>query len=266
MKKYCIFLLTLLLLFAFPITTKAETIIKADDEYVDPFEGMELLSQTTKYYKVLYYYDTNGKEVNNKSKIIKTEEFEITEEEYNKSEVIENYTKGIGTVETNYKRMISSIGKVGSNYRYVNSLSWKKMPAVRSYDIIGIGFLSTVEPASTPNFNITYTYTGGGSGTYAFKVFNTFNKGVSCTFEMPTSTNVNSINMQFWVDVKKKNSGATLSYQAAYADYAHATSSVSLIHALNHTVNQSAGIVHDSSVAGYYDTMAVAGATWTGTW
>ncbi len=267
MKKYGIFIITLLLLFAFPTIAKAETVVKVDDEYVDPYEGMELLSENTKYYKVVNYYGTFGRELDNNSKLIKTETTEITEDEYNSAKVDNNIvTKGPVTVETNYKRVTSSIGKVGSNYRYMNSMSWKKMPAVRSNDIIGIGFLSSVEPASTPSFNISYTYTGGGSGTFTVKAFQTFNRGASCTFSMPTGTNVNSINMQFWVDVKKKNTGATISYQAAYADYAHATTTTSLIYALRHEVIQSSGIVHDSSVVGNYDTMATAGATWYGTW
>ncbi len=64
----------------------------------------------------------------------------------------------------------------------------------------------------------------------------------------------------------KKNTTNTLITQKAYGDYSHATSSISLINAIKYTVNQSLGIVLNSSVANYYDSIDVAIASWNGTW
>lgn len=273
MRRIKYFALILVSLFIFPSIVNAETIIiTGEEKYIDPYEGMEILSETTKYYKVLDYYNSSDFEKNDDSsakKIIKTETIEVTKEEYDSIDP-ESFTslttRGSATIETTYKCIVSSIGKVGSNYRYLNSMSWKIIPSVRSYDIIGIGFLSSVTPASTPVHNINYVYSNGSSGTFAIKAINTFSRGASSTFQMPSSTSITSINMQFWVDVKKKNTNSTITYQAAYADYAHATSTISLINALKHEVIQAFGIQHDSSVSSYYDTMTEAGATWSGTW
>lgn len=269
MFRFKIGILLLISLFLIPNVVRAEV----EEEIIDPFEGFEIVSQETKYYKVITYYDNASYEpgsILSGMDSAHSESFEITEEEYLNAPTDDSelyIVRGSTTIETTYKRMTCSIVKNGNNYRYINILNWKKMPAVRSNDIIGIGFLPSVEPASTPQFSISYTYSGGGSGSYALKVVNTFVRGVSCVFGLPISSNVNSINMQFWVDVKKVNTGATITYQSAYADYSHATTTTSLLVAnTNHTVNQSLGNVLTNTIIGNYDSITEANATWNGTW
>lgn len=268
MNKIRILFLIIISLFLVPNMAMAEV-----DNQVDPFEGMQIVAQEIKYYKVITYYDNSiyetGSILNGMNNAY-SESFEITEEEYNNAsvDINDNYVVDRSTtIETAYKRMISSITLHGSTYRYINSLSWKIMPSVRSSDIIAIGFLPNVEPNGTPNFNISYTYPGGGSGNYSLHLFSTFNKGASCAFELPTLVNLSSLNIQFWFDVKKVNPSSTITYQAAYADYSHATSVTSLLNAHTyHTVNQSVGIVLGNSIVNNYDTITEAGATWCGTW
>ena len=275
MNKLKFVVLIILSLFLVPNMVNAEV---ENNNDVDPLEGIEIVSQEIKYYKVVTYYDYNIYETGsilNSMNNARSESFEITEAEYLNAptSIAENYSVEEGPnrnpiyVETTYKRMVSSIGKNGSYYRYVNSLNWKIMPAVRSNDIIAIGFLSDVVPANNPIFSITYSYSGGGSGNSALTIFNTFNKGVSCTFQMPAYTNINAINMHLSVDVTKANPSSTLTYQAAYADYSHATTATSIVVAAAcHYVNQSVGIVLDSLIVNNYDTITEAGATWHGTW
>ena len=79
------------------------------------------------------------------------------------------------------------------------------------------------------------------------------------------SGNLNTLRETFYFDVEK-NTNNTITTQKAYADYSHATSSVTLTNSQNYSVIQSGGIVLDTSISSYYDSMATAVATWTGSW
>ena len=243
------------------------------EEIIDPYAGVEIISQEEKYYKVVTYYENCSNDISNLASCSShSETYEITEMEYNNASTNfeDNYEiRSSAIVETTYKKMMSSIAQNGNYYRYINSLTWKVIPSVRSSDIIAIGFLPNVEPVSNPSFSITYSYVGGGSGSFALKLCNIFEKGVSCAFQMPAMSlgSINSINMHLYVDVKKVNTNSTITYQAAYADYAHATTATNLITASQeHVVNQSLGIVLNNSIINNYDTMYEAGATWYGSW
>ncbi len=56
-----------------------------------------------------------------------------------------------------------------------------------------------------------------------------------------------------------------LKSQNAYGDYAHAIRTISESDANNYFVNSS-GILLDSSIANYYDSMQTAIARWTSSW
>lgn len=240
MKRICLFIIAFVFLFV-------PSIVFAEEDF-------ELLSEETKYYKTI-----TSKVDKNRSLT-----FEITKEEYdtvNPNESRSNPT----THETTYKSMTSSILANGSYYRYKNVLNWKKMPANRSYDIIGIGFLQSVKVHSnTTYFSQYYCYTSGGCYTTTTNYPQIFVSGAGTSFLLP-SGNLNTLRETFYFDVEK-NTNNTITTQKAYADYSHATSSVTLTNSQNYSVIQSGGIVLDTSISSYYDSMATAVATWTGSW
>ncbi len=226
-------------------------------------ENFKLVSEVTKYYKTVTYAPTllvNSNDLNSNSIT-----YEITEEEYNNGGKNNLIIASDGIIDTTYKQMTTSILTNGSYYRYKNELIWKNMPASRSYDIIGIGFFSTVKVYSnSTHFSMSYCYTDGSCYTSTTNYPQIFSKGAGTTFKLPTGA-LRSLKQTFYFDVEK-NTINTLNKQEAYGDYSHATGSILLTNAIKYTVNQSLGIVLNSSIAKYYDSIDVAIASWTGTW
>lgn len=262
MKKIKFVVLVLSLLFILPTCVYAE-----EDDWV-------LVDENTKYLKTITYYNNN---IYNSGEILSnmygasSTTYEITEEEYNQATAngFSNYViNGSTTIETTYKCMTTSLVSNGSYFRYKNVLNWKIMPAVRSNDIIGIGFLGNVELNGNPTFELKYCLSGG-SCYYNHNNFypQTFSNGASATFNLPNSTSVNLLRVTYYFDVKKKNPSNTIYSQAAYGDYAHATSSTNIILALDHQVIQNVGIVFDDlNVESHYDSIPEADVHWYGTW
>ena len=249
--KLLIIILMLLLL----VPVNSVSALEKDDE------GYKTVSEVVKYYRTEVIKNENAS-IEEQYEIV---DYEISEKEYNNPNIIKaaNTRGNPNVVETNYKRMTTSISTNGSNYRYKNILVWKLIPKVRSYDIIAIGYLSNVTPAST-SFRQEYCYSSGGCMSSITSSGKQFSTGYGRTFKLPTGQ-LSSLKITLIVDVQKKNN-STITSQAAYGDYAHAVSSVSLSDALNYQVIQSSGIVHDSSVASYFDTIPVSGVYWNGTW
>ena len=201
-----------------------------------------LVYNTTKYYKTIDNYS-----------------FEITQEEY---DAVDESNRA-NPVETTYKKMTTSIISVGSQYKYKVVLNWKLMPSTRSYDIIGIGHLSNVKIDGNPTFEQYYCTSLGctTSTSYTKSVFNT---GITATFALPSGS-ITTLKETFSFKVKK-NTTSTITYQLAVGDYSHATSTISLTNALKHSINPTSGIVLDSSISSYYDSISFADVSWTGTW
>lgn len=94
----------------------------------------KVVSKKISYYKDIYYYNEDG--------TIATNEQIVTADEYNKFNpisIISPYGLTNGYIETNMKKMTTTIICLGNTYRYKISLEWKSNPKVRSNDIIGIG-------------------------------------------------------------------------------------------------------------------------------
>ena len=175
---------------------------------------------------------------------------EISEEEYNLSDT-NAIARSSNTVQTEYKKMTVKILENDSSYKYQAILEWKKMPKVRSYDNLGIGFYQSVK-ASTITFNTYYCTSGGScttSTTYYPKITST---GVGATFKLPSSTSVTSIKSTLTAFISKNVSDATVVEQKAVADYAHATSTVTSSNAQNYSMDAT-GIHMTSGMVQYYD-------------
>lgn len=220
----------------------------------------------TKYYKTTTIVDiTNStyslNEINN------SYSEEITKEEYDNfdlNNLIVPLDYSNGYVETNYKKMTCSIVKNGSVYRYKVVLEWKTMPSTRSYDIIGIGFPASVKPQSSLAFNQNYCYTNGSCYTGVSYTPYIGVNGVGASFALPTGA-LSSLKQTLYVDMVKSDSSSTILRQYAYGDYSHATKSISYDNSRKYVVS-SGGIVLNSSINDYYDTINTANATWSGTW
>ena len=225
-------------------------------------QGFELLVQEEKYYKTTYYNGyVDGIDTLSQPSFM-TEE--ITQDEYNSyNYVTDSMSRVSSYISTEYKKMTISILSNGSYYRYKVVLDWKKMPKIRSYDIIGIGHNSNVKIVGTPTFNLKYCTSSSNCTTSTSSTKQTFSNGAGASFKLPSGTFV-TMQATYFYDVAKSGS-STLYSQTAYGDYSHATSSVTASQAMQYSVNNS-GIVLDSSITNSYDTINTAAVSWSGTW
>lgn len=215
-----------------------------------------LEATTTRYFVNIIRYDSTGR-------MISDSEMEVNEEEYN-SESISMY--GNGLVETTYKKMTTTISATGSNYRYKVSLVWKKMPATRSYDIIGVGIEGGKVRISGGSmvFNQNYCISNSCTNTNTINSSSTSSTGGGVSFKLPTSTSITSLSSYVYFTVLKVGS-STITSLSAYGDYSHATKSISGGTAQGFYVD-AVGIDLDEALIPYYDSIDRAIATWSGSW
>ncbi len=243
--------LILLILMAIPIVVSAE--------------DKELVS-VTKYYKTINFANSENFAYS-MNENTKSYSVEISKEEYESYKdncLILPLSATNGYTETNYKKMTTSIAKNGTTYRYKVILEWKTIPNTRSYDIIGIGFPSSVKPESSVSFVQNYCYSNGDCDTETVYTPYIGTYGVGASFSLPSGS-LSSLNQILYVDMEKANNSSTIIKQYAYGDYAHATETISYSNAQKYTV-ESGGIILKSTIANYYDSINTANATWTGSW
>ena len=250
MKKiYALFIFVLL--FVPDLIVKAET----DDNL------LVLVSQNEKYYKTISYNNIFNS-INSISNNSSTYTVEVTKQEYDMANSVA--TLDSATVETTYKKLVSSIYQNGVRYRYKAELTWKNMPSTRSYDIIGIGHYASVKRDTGPYFSLYYCRTDGTCTTTNSYYPQTFSGGSGASFKLPTGA-LTALKATFYFDVIKSDSSTTVYGQLAASDYSHATSSVTANQSKDYTVTN-AGIILGSSIINKYDAMNSANATWSGTW
>ncbi len=260
----------LIFLFAFVLLIPTVAFAQNDPEETDIDEGFTVVAETTKYYKTITTFNSEDFEseenvFNAMRNSVSSVTIEVTEEEYNNAREEDHIIRSNPTtIETTYKRMTTSIASNGSYYRYKNILNWKYIPSVRSYDIIAIGFLGDVKPHGIPSFVENYCRPNGNCSTITQDTVQIFTYGSGTSFSLP-SGDLASLKATFWFDVEK-NTNNTITIQKAYGDYAHATTTVSILDATNYQVIQSSGIVLGSSISSSYDNIQVADASWYGTW
>ena len=208
----------------------------------------KLVSKNTKYYKTIYT-DLSGNPYN----------VEITEEEYENQPMMDSRT----TVRTEYKEMTSILSQNGNKYRYKVSLSWKKTPSTKSFDIIGVGFEGNVFIDSSVYFNF-YWCNSSGTCTTDASYYNKKSKstGGAAVFDFPDSAV--SLSAALYYDVSK-NTSSTITSQRMCGDYSHATSNVSVGDISNYDISI-AGIQLGGSLINKYDAIPCAISTWTGSW
>lgn len=235
-------------------------VIKAE-EVNNENELETVLSETTKYYKTITFNDSvcvAG--LNNLCNNSIT--YEVSKEEYDSAPQNEVRTVNDALIETTYKRLTSTIAQSGTRYKYKANLYWKTIPSTRSYDIMGIGFYASVKVANDDIF-FQQDYTKNGTNYTSYTYYpQVFTNGGGCSFQLPSGT-LTYLNQELYFYVEK-NTTATIIQQLAAADYAHATSTISLNNSKKYEID-STGITHNGN-SSYYDAMNSADAYWYGTW
>lgn len=251
--KYVKFIFAFLLVM--PLMVRAKDIV-AEDEFT-------VVGETTKYYKTVSVL--NDSQV---MSIIAPEvtsfTTEITKEEYDSVDLHDLYHLNESrTVQTDYKILKTSLLNNNTIYRYRVDLTWKNIPKVRSFDIIAIGHYSSVERYGLPVFNQSYCMGNGECYDGMAATIITGVNGTGLVFELPTDSLTN-LTQYMYFDVKKSSS-TTVKHQTVAGDYAHAVKTITYANAKKLSVNI-AGIIHDSSVESYYDTIGAAIVNWEGSW
>lgn len=251
--KYVKFIFAFLLVM--PLMVSAKDIV-AEDEF-------KVVGETTKYYKTV--------SVLNDSQImsviapeVTSFTTEITKEEYDSVDLHDLYNLNEYTsIQTEYKILKTTMLQSGAGYRYRVDLTWKNIPKVRSHDIIAIGHYSSVERYSSPVFIQSYCMGNGECYEGAVGTTITGINGTGVVFELPTESLTN-LTQYMYFDVRKSSS-TTVKHQTAAGDYAHAVKTITRDNAKKLRVDI-AGIIHDSSVESYYDTIGAAIVDWQGSW
>ena len=246
---------TLAFILVIPLIAMAE-----EKASIDEFE---IVGETTKYYKTVTIM--NDSEIMSiVSPEVTSFTTEITKEEYDSVDLQELYQLNTyTTVQTEYKTLKTTMSKNSTMYQYRVDLTWKNIPKVRSFDIIAIGHYSTVEPVTGPIANQNFCEGNGdcyeGMGATLISGVN----GSAAVFSLP-SNSLTSLSQYMYFNVQKSSSG-TVKNQTAAGDYAHATKTITRDNAKKLRVDV-VGIIHDSSVESYYDTISAAIVNWTGSW
>lgn len=243
---FCLFL-------SFPIIVSAN-----NEEFNDDYD-YNLLSSNTKYYKTITIIDNSNINLASNilnDNIIMSYTEEITEKEYenvNEEDEIQIQSSS-NTVQTEYKKLTVSILENGTKYMYTAVLDWKKMPAVRSYDIIAIGYYQSVKTTSL-SYQTDYCLNNGSC--YKNNVYNSkiTASGSGATFKLPESKDLKSLKNTLKLYMDKNVNDATIIEQNAVADYAHAVKTVSSALAQEYSINLS-GIALTSNNISSYDDMS----------
>ena len=278
MKKVLFSLLLFMLITNVKAYTNNNNIEISEEEYRNLLSVgfLEKQIDTISYDLYQEYKDTNGIGLVQNVKYYKTTHIEkngmtssyteeIDEEEYlNGDDRVS--IKGTGTVYTEYKKLITSLSQTSSDVvTGIVTLEWRKMPKKRSYDIIGIGYLSSsIKRSLSPYFQMDYTTSGNVSYTsMTYNWHETVDNGDTAVAQLPSGS-LNSLSSYILVRLKKRIPNSTVNHITVYGDYAHATSNISLTNALKHDMYYT-GISLQNSIVGYYDTTPECQATWYGT-
>ena len=225
----------------------------------------QILMKNTKYYKVEAYYP-NELFIKNNMPLVKNTE--ITQSEY--ESISFNDITTMSPVNTNYKTMTTSIiNPNNGNYRYKNSLQWKKIPKVRSYDIIGIGIESNKVYGldTTKNLRAIFSYEKDKACKAEIVTTGTWSlspNGYSVKFKLPFKSydTWTALNINMYFDVRK-TINSTINVLNAYGNYRHATSIIP-DSSFSFSITAFGIISIGGSYESNYDTISTSQATLTG--
>ena len=213
-----------------------------------------IVSEKTSYFKTTTFYGSEENFLSVSHNTFFSETIEITEQEYLEAKEMPNeLSKAYNTIETTYKKLKVSILTDADKYKYKAELEWKKMPKVRSYDILGIGFYRSVKALSI-SYNTHYCLNNGSCYTTNSYYAKNVSGGVGATFQLPTSSEVKSIKSTLTANIDKNVTDATIIEQMATAEYVHAQKNITSALAREYSIGVT-GIDLNSNNISYYDNM-----------
>lgn len=205
------------------LSDKKATSITQDE--FDEYMTYEIIDRDVIYQKV----------VSNEFGIVYEEE--VTEEEYNASE-LEEMEPGIegenpnlsGYFETSYKRLNVSLTNASSTYILLGNLTWKKVPACRSFDVFAFKttrfFYSYVSGSQTYYVGTGYTNISYNTSSEGYKAMG---NGAGLSMNLKDGSNITGYSMTISAyltisDYSYSTSYVTTSYQHAQSDVTRAQS------------------------------------------
>lgn len=215
----------------------------------DSLKDNEIVDSGTKYSKETFI----------RGEYVSTEE--ISKEEYDAAEDVTACTPFVSDyVETGYKKLSASVAKAGSSNKYslVGALTWKKVPAYRSYDVFAYRL---------NHFN----YSGFSGGQMYFKGKNAYNiayyttsegykalsNGAGVSMNLKDDSDITGYELTIVTNLTFNTS--SYASAAAYVSYQHAQANLSRADSMNYTLSVGGlGNViqfNNSRVESYYDAM-----------
>lgn len=219
-----------------------------DQSEFDMLKDSEVVDTDARYEKETYI---NGE-------YISTEE--ITKEEYDAAEDITSCSPYVNDfVETSYKKLGGSLTKLDSSrYSVIGTLSWKKVPAYRSYDVFAYRF---------NHFNYS-GFTGGQiyfKGNTSYKIpyytysegYKALSNGAGVSMNLKDGSDITGYELTVATTVKF--SSYNYSTAQAYISYQHSQANISRAESMDYTLDISGlgNVVkfNNSRIAGYHDGM-----------
>ena len=178
-----------------------------------------LLVREDKYFKTVYPAYGNAYTV------------EVTEEEYNNSGKLSLRGEQI----TPYKHIVTTISANGNKI----SVTWRQIPSVKKYDIIGIGYNQNVHVYnSIVYFGYFYSTSASDYSSTLYYDQKVVDYGASTVYKIPEGITLVGLASTLYYDVVKDTGTGTLTSLSMCGDYAHATStSVTSTIAANHSIS-----------------------------
>ena len=197
-----------------------------------------LLASESKYYKTVYPVYGQSYTV------------EVSEEEYNDNgkEILR------GQQTTQYKHIVTTISANSNKYRYKISVTWRQIPSVKKYDIIGIGYEDDVHIYnSIVYFGYFYSTSASDYSSTQYYDQKVTSVGATTVYKIPEGISLTGLAATLYYDVVKDTGAGTLTSLWMCGDYAHATSnSVTSTIAAQHGISYG-GIGLGSSNINLYD-------------
>lgn len=218
-------------------------------ETFDKYKNSSIINNDTIYYK----------EVSHDNEVIETTEVSKAEFENASTEAcgISTYANDDGYYETNYKRLSASLID-GSTFTLLATLTWKKVPVTRSYDVFAFrvmhfnyyapGGLQTYYTSAGPTY-INYNVTSEG--------YKSLSNGAGFSMNLKDGTNITGYDMLIDIDLNINTS--SYSNALAQVSYQHAQSSVTRTQSMGYTLSAGglggAILFNDSAIRNKYDEM-----------
>lgn len=220
-----------------------------DQKEFDMLKDSEIVDSAARYEKETYI----------KGEYVSTEE--ITEEEYEAAEDVTSCTPYVSDrVETSYKKLVGSLTKLGTSNEYsvIGALTWKKVPAYRSYDVFAYRFNhfnysgftgSQIYFKGNTSYKIPYyTYSEG---------YKALSNGAGVSMNLKDGSDITGYELTIATAVKF--SSYNFSTAQAYISYQHSQANISRAESMDYTLDISGlgNVVkfNNSRIAGYHDGM-----------